>query len=206
VEKSTPNFCATEEGLETNRSRVRIPSGHAEIRGNFATTWHGWPLARWKKASSHQGCQMVYFQTEEPNLGKFWRPLESKKVGILFGHLVNITATWKILRSLGMYISWPFGYLVAIWYIFPRYIVSRKIWQPWNFRTPPKLLEKVVHPLKHFAHGQCVDGFFLSHAKMHLAWPEWPNWANFRQLGVCLVRVVFKLTEVAQIFRVLLHK
>jgi hypothetical protein len=29
---------------------------------------------------SVQGCQMVYFQTKNPNLGKFWRALECKSV------------------------------------------------------------------------------------------------------------------------------
>jgi hypothetical protein len=35
-----------------------------------------------------------------------------EKVGIFFDHLEYITAIW--------YILWPFGNLVAIWYIFPR--------------------------------------------------------------------------------------
>jgi hypothetical protein len=49
-----------------------------------------------------QGCQMVYFQTENPNLGKFWRALDWKlllyckdicdilrTIGIFYDHLVN---------------------------------------------------------------------------------------------------------------------
>jgi hypothetical protein len=28
------------------------------------------------KAAAEQGCQMVCFQTKNPNLGKFWRALE----------------------------------------------------------------------------------------------------------------------------------
>jgi hypothetical protein len=45
------------------------------------------------------------------------------KVGNFYGYLEHITAVW--------YILWPFGNLVAIWYISPWfwYIVSRKIWQ-----------------------------------------------------------------------------
>jgi hypothetical protein len=67
-----------------------------------------------------QGCQMVYFQTKNPNMGKFRRALEWKKVSIFFGYLV----VW--------YILWPFGNLVAIFGNFSPfgYIVSRKIWQP----------------------------------------------------------------------------
>jgi hypothetical protein len=50
-----------------------------------------------------QGCQMVYFQTKNPDLGKFWRVLEWKM-------LVYFTVIWYILKV----------YFVAIWYIFPR--------------------------------------------------------------------------------------
>jgi hypothetical protein len=55
-----------------------------------------------------QGCQVVCFQTKQPNLGKFCRALKRKKVGIFYGQLEYITAFW--------YILWPFGNLVAIWY------------------------------------------------------------------------------------------
>jgi hypothetical protein len=41
-----------------------------------------------------QGCQMVYFQTKNPNLGTFWRALERK----MFIYFVII---WNNL--------WPFG-------------------------------------------------------------------------------------------------
>jgi hypothetical protein len=39
--------------------------------------------------SSLQGCQMVYFQTKNPNLGKFWRALEWKL-------LVYFMVIWNI--------------------------------------------------------------------------------------------------------------
>jgi hypothetical protein len=44
---------------------------------------------------------------------------------IFYGHLEYFTAIW--------YILWPFGNVVVIWYIFPRFgiYLSRKIWQPW---------------------------------------------------------------------------
>jgi hypothetical protein len=42
--------------------------------------------------SSDQGCQMVSFQTKNPNLGKFWRVLRWKM-------LVYFMDTWSILRS-----------------------------------------------------------------------------------------------------------
>jgi hypothetical protein len=65
---------------------------------------------------------MVYFQTKNPNLGKFWRALELKVLlfiiwsilqpfGIFYGHLVYFMDIW--------YILWTFGNVVVIKYIFP---------------------------------------------------------------------------------------
>jgi hypothetical protein len=42
---------------------------------------------------------MVYFQTKNPNLGKFWRAFEWKM--LVYNHLEYFTAIW--------YNSWPFG-------------------------------------------------------------------------------------------------
>jgi hypothetical protein len=36
-----------------------------------------------------------------------------ENVGMICGHLENITAIW--------YMSWPLGNFVVIWYIFPRF-------------------------------------------------------------------------------------
>jgi hypothetical protein len=41
--------------------------------------------------------------------------------GIYYGHLVYSMAFWNILRTFGIFILKPFGNLVAIWYIFPRF-------------------------------------------------------------------------------------
>jgi hypothetical protein len=62
------------------------------------------------------GLPEVFFQTKNPNLGKFWRALEWKM-------LVYFMAIW--------YILWPFGNVVLMWHFPPFwYFVSRKIWQP----------------------------------------------------------------------------
>jgi hypothetical protein len=58
---------------------------------------------------------MAYFQTKNPDLGKFWRLLQWK----LF---VYYTAVWSILRLFGIFCAhlvyfWPFGIFLAIWYI-----------------------------------------------------------------------------------------
>jgi hypothetical protein len=49
-----------------------------------------------------QGCQMVCFQTKNPNLGKFWRVLQWKM-------MVYFMVTWSILRSF-------YTYFMDIWY------------------------------------------------------------------------------------------
>jgi hypothetical protein len=48
-----------------------------------------------------QDCQMLYFQSKNPNLGKFWRALEWKWLvyslaiwNIYYGHLVHLLAKW----------------------------------------------------------------------------------------------------------------
>jgi hypothetical protein len=82
---------------------------------------------------------MVYFQTKNPNAGKFWRALEWKRLvysiviwnilwplGIFYGHLVYFMAIWYILWPFGifyghLYILRHFGNFVAIWYIFPQF-------------------------------------------------------------------------------------
>jgi hypothetical protein len=56
---------------------------------------------------------MVYFQTKNPNLGKFGRVLHWKM-------LVYFMDTWSILQSFVIF----YGHLVKyleIWYIFPRF-------------------------------------------------------------------------------------
>jgi hypothetical protein len=61
---------------------------------------------------------MAYFQTKNPNLGKFWRVLQRELVAYFI-------AFWFIL--------WPFGifcdhlvYFIVIWYIFPVLVCCTK--------------------------------------------------------------------------------
>jgi hypothetical protein len=69
-----------------------------------------------------RGCQMVYFQTKNRNLVKFWRYLDWKK-------LVYSVAIWNICITAIWYILWQFGNLVYFPYLW--YIKWRQIWQPW---------------------------------------------------------------------------
>jgi hypothetical protein len=57
-----------------------------------------------------QGCQMVCFQTKNPNLGKFWRALDGKM-------LIYFMANWNILRTFGIFYVHLVEF-VFIWYIF----------------------------------------------------------------------------------------
>jgi hypothetical protein len=52
-----------------------------------------------------QGCQMVCFQTKNPNLGKFWRALHTLKIGYI-----------GILCPFGQFYA-DLGYFMTIWYI-----------------------------------------------------------------------------------------
>jgi hypothetical protein len=61
---------------------------------------------KWKigfRASVQQGCQIVCFQTKNPNLGKFWSALEWKM-------LVHV----MVISMVFWYIIWPFGNVVVI--------------------------------------------------------------------------------------------
>jgi hypothetical protein len=62
---------------------------------------------------SHQGCQMAYFITKNPNRGKFWRVLQWKMLGYFM-------AFWSILRPYVIY-SGHLADLIVIWYIFSRF-------------------------------------------------------------------------------------
>jgi hypothetical protein len=46
---------------------------------------------------------MGYFQTKNPNLGKFLEGLAMEDYGIFYGHLVYFTAIWYILWPLGTF-------------------------------------------------------------------------------------------------------
>jgi hypothetical protein len=62
---------------------------------------------------SRQGCQMVYFQTKNSYLGKFWRFLQWKM-------LVYFIYIWSILRQFDIFYG-QLVYFVVIWYLFPRF-------------------------------------------------------------------------------------
>jgi hypothetical protein len=54
-------------------------------------------------ACETQCCQMVYFQTKNSILGKFWGVEQKKDVGKFYGHFDYFTANWYILWSFGIF-------------------------------------------------------------------------------------------------------
>jgi hypothetical protein len=60
-------------------------------------------------SGSSQGCQMVYFQTKNTNLGKFWRALQWKI-------LVNFITIWSILLQLGIFYDHLVYFVVFLLY------------------------------------------------------------------------------------------
>jgi hypothetical protein len=66
---------------------------------------------------------MVYFQTKNPHLGKFWRVFQWEM-------LVYFIAVWSILRAIGIFVANWYFYCHLV-YFFPFwYVEERKIWQP----------------------------------------------------------------------------
>jgi hypothetical protein len=66
-------------------------------------SWMDGVIYNRKNRASHffkavKGCQMVCFETKNPNLGKLWKALEWKM-------LVNFMVIWNILQSLGIFYS-----------------------------------------------------------------------------------------------------
>jgi hypothetical protein len=61
-----------------------------------------------RKKRRNQGCQMVYFQTKNPNLGKYWSDLDWKM-------LIYFMAVCNILRALGILYNDHLVQFVPIW-------------------------------------------------------------------------------------------
>jgi hypothetical protein len=74
----------------TSRERERERESERDILIDFhyyfiplvlnCRSWETMPFRRrmFSSGTVHQGCQMVCFQTKNPNLGKFWRVLQWK--------------------------------------------------------------------------------------------------------------------------------
>jgi hypothetical protein len=59
--------------------RFRCPCGNGgdeDVFYSITNSKNGDGYRRFKTLHTSQGCQMVCFQTKNPNLGKFWRVLQ----------------------------------------------------------------------------------------------------------------------------------
>jgi hypothetical protein len=95
-----------------------------------------------------QGCQMVYFQTINPNLCTFWRVWQWK--------ILVYWSVWHVWRPFGLFYShwvyvpiiWSFGIFLQFWYVMPR-----KIWQ---------LCSQAIHSI-FFRTFQCISDPFRTY-------------------------------------------
>jgi hypothetical protein len=142
-----------------------------------------------------QGCQMVYFQTKNHNLGKFWRALDWKM-------LINFMAVWNILPTFGIFYD-RLVHFVFIWYIFPVLVsVPTKIWQPWAEAVVPAHVVVGLQPSDN--HRRRKNGFwffcltFILLLPFVLLW-ELPFWKRFNEitsLYVCVSPHLFLHTYI----------
>jgi hypothetical protein len=69
-----------------------------------------------KKTRPTQGCQMAYFQTKNPTLGKFLKGLAMEDVGLFYGNLVYFATTWYNLWQSGiLYSHWVHFFTVLVY-------------------------------------------------------------------------------------------
>jgi hypothetical protein len=85
-----------------------------------------------RTTTNEQGCQMVSFQTKNPNLGKFWRVLDWKMLiyfmaiwnvlqtfGMFYRHLECFTDIWNVLQTFGIFCV-HLVHFFRFWYHVPR--------------------------------------------------------------------------------------
>jgi hypothetical protein len=109
--KSAPPFQSMNNNLmQWNKNS----SSTASSRRRFANSSPMWK----QNACVDQGCQMVSFQTKNPNWGKCWRALDWKM-------LIYFMAIWNILQTLGIFYD-QLVHFVFIWYIILVWVIFSK--------------------------------------------------------------------------------
>jgi hypothetical protein len=89
---SIGNFIATIGWPHDRKSVEEVVEAEALTPLKFIGRHFRFPLVlklMYHRTYPHQGCQMAYFQTKNPYLGKFWRDLQWK-------FLVYFMAIWSI--------------------------------------------------------------------------------------------------------------
>jgi hypothetical protein len=119
--------------IETGRT---FGTFYGLLRNRPDTRYVLWtPLSRFKFSSRFSrprvvhGCQMVWFPTKNPNLGKFWRVLHWKMMVCFMDTTVFCYILWTFDTVRGNLV-----YFSLFWFFVPR-----KIWQPWCCPEPIKM-------------------------------------------------------------------
>jgi hypothetical protein len=113
------------------------------------------------KINYTQGCQMVYIQTKNPHLDKFWKVSYNRCWQTFF------MAVWNILRPFGLQILWPFGKCVVAHLVYRLVRCSMKNLA--TLTTPKESLfcnsvhTKMCHLLMHTTFGwDCIRNIFVA--------------------------------------------
>jgi hypothetical protein len=99
--------------VENSTNLVTLPSVQISIYLPRRILHHSFSLKK-VRSCLPQGCQMVYFQTKNPNLGKFCSTLKWKM-------LVYFMTVWNILRPFDIMYG-PLVQFVVIGYMFPNLV------------------------------------------------------------------------------------
>jgi hypothetical protein len=102
-----PSGNRTHDILFSRRTRCHAAVASANAFIPFTASGFGMPICWF-----HQGCQMGYFQTKNPNLGNFWN-VSSWKM------LVNVIAIWSILLPFCIFYDHLIYFVVILVYFPP---------------------------------------------------------------------------------------
>jgi hypothetical protein len=100
-----------------NKDGKHVTAIDSNKKGAWALLWVWLAFFNNVICSLHlnQGCQMVFFQTKNPHLGKFWRVWQLKL-------LVYFMSIWYTLRPFAIFYG-NLVYFLVIWYILSCFVM-----------------------------------------------------------------------------------
>jgi hypothetical protein len=125
-----------------------------------------------------QGRQMAYFQTKNPNLGKFWRVFQWRMLVLFYGYLVFLSQFGILCDCLVCF--------KIIWHSFSRFGI---LYQETSGNPDLKQVLPQDVGVKLGSDTGYRSLAILIHYKNLVNWRQagWPDLANFRLLGGCLL-------------------
>jgi hypothetical protein len=102
-EQRTDSLYAVQVDIQNLTNKVKNSSANNGVRKLLSDMFNAWLEKKYTASVClilHQGCQMVYFQTNNPNLGIFLSALKGigwyilRPFGIYYDHLVYFMAIW----------------------------------------------------------------------------------------------------------------